>query len=82
MSSELKSKKIKNLNAYIILCISFLIALYLFEVIIPFAVACPSSDWSTARHIEHCAETSSTPNTNKHNKVEKKTKDCFLDIIG
>ena len=39
MSSELKGKKTKFLNTYIILCIVFLISLYLFEVIIPFAVA-------------------------------------------
>ena len=39
MSNELKNKNIKNLNVYIILFILFLISLYLFEVIIPFAVA-------------------------------------------
>jgi predicted PurR-regulated permease PerM len=39
MSSELKSQKIKNLNTYIILFLVFIITLYLFEVIIPFAVA-------------------------------------------
>ena len=39
MSSELKTKNMKNLNTYLILCLVFLIALYLFEVIIPFAVA-------------------------------------------
>ena len=39
MSSELKNKKTKNLNTYIILCLFFITALYLFEVIMPFAVA-------------------------------------------
>ena len=39
MSSELKIKKNKNLNTYIILGVFFLICLYLFEVITPFAVA-------------------------------------------
>ena len=39
MSSELKNKKTKNLNTYIILCLFFITAFYLFEVIMPFAVA-------------------------------------------
>ena len=39
MSTELKRKKNKKLNAYIILSIVFLISLYLFEVIVPFALA-------------------------------------------
>jgi predicted PurR-regulated permease PerM len=39
MSTELKSKKIKNLNTYVILLLFFLTVLYLFEVIIPFAIA-------------------------------------------
>ena len=39
MSDELQNGKIKNLNIYILLCLIFIISLYLFEVIIPFAVA-------------------------------------------
>ena len=39
MSSELKNKKIKNLNTYIILCLVFVTTVYLFKVIIPFALA-------------------------------------------
>ena len=39
MSDELQNWKIKNLNIYILLCLIFIISLYLFEVIIPFAVA-------------------------------------------
>ncbi|MDC1023051.1 AI-2E family transporter [Alphaproteobacteria bacterium] len=39
MLKELKSKKNKNLNTYIILFLFFLTFLYLFEVIIPFAIA-------------------------------------------
>ena len=39
MSSELKDRKIKNLNTYIILFAFFLICLYLLEVIIPFVIA-------------------------------------------
>ena len=39
MSDELQNQKIKNLNIYILLCLIFIISLYLFEVIIPFAVA-------------------------------------------
>ena len=39
MSTELKSKKNNNLNVYIILGLVLLISLYLFEIIIPFAVA-------------------------------------------
>ena len=39
MSDELENGKIKNLNIYILLCLIFIISLYLFEVIIPFAVA-------------------------------------------
>ena len=39
MPNKLNDKRIKNLNAYIILCIALLIILYLFEVIIPFAIA-------------------------------------------
>ncbi|MDC0457202.1 AI-2E family transporter [Alphaproteobacteria bacterium] len=39
MSNELKNKNIKNLNVYIILSILILVSLYLFQVIIPFALA-------------------------------------------
>ena len=39
MLDELQNGKIKNLNIYILLCLIFIISLYLFEVIIPFAVA-------------------------------------------
>ena len=39
MSDELKNGKIKNLNIYILLCLIFITSLYLFEVIIPFALA-------------------------------------------
>ena len=39
MSDKLQNGKIKNLNIYILLCLIFIISLYLFEVIIPFAVA-------------------------------------------
>ena len=39
MSDELQNGKMKNLNIYILLCLIFIISLYLFEVIIPFAVA-------------------------------------------
>ena len=39
MLDELQNGKIKNLNIYIFLCLIFIISLYLFEVIIPFAVA-------------------------------------------
>ena len=39
MSDELQNGKIKNLNIYILFCLIFIISLYLFEVIIPFAVA-------------------------------------------
>ena len=39
MSTEFKSKKNKNLNVYVILILVFLISIYLFEVIVPFAVA-------------------------------------------
>ena len=39
MLNELQNGKIKNLNIYILLCLIFIISLYLFEVIIPFAVA-------------------------------------------
>ena len=39
MSDELQNGKIKNLNIYILLCLIFIISLYLFEVIIPFALA-------------------------------------------
>jgi len=39
MTDELQNGKIKNLNVYILLSLIFIISLYLFEVIIPFAVA-------------------------------------------
>ena len=39
MSDELQNGKTINLNIYILLCLIFIISLYLFEVIIPFAVA-------------------------------------------
>ena len=39
MLDELQNGKIKNLNIYILLCLIFIISLFLFEVIIPFAVA-------------------------------------------
>ena len=39
MSDKVQNGKIKNLNIYILLCLIFIISLYLFEVIIPFAVA-------------------------------------------
>ena len=39
MSTELKSMKIKSLNTYVILFVVILTSLYLFEVIIPFAIA-------------------------------------------
>ena len=39
MSKDLKNKKNKNFNIYVILFLILLISLYLFEVIVPFAVA-------------------------------------------